>query len=130
MSNKQSEKNLLTAYEQQILASLYQSLDYAKCEDLPFAEILAAIQHLESLNKKRNQEAKASQSVKLTETQQRFMQWVELADSFGENAYFEFGMYKPFYRRTCDSLVQKGLVEYVSNTRETAVVKLVKSMAA
>lgn len=55
MSNKKSEKNLLTPYEQQILGSLYRSLDYAQCEDLPFAEILTAIQHLEGLNEKRNQ---------------------------------------------------------------------------
>ena len=64
--------------------------------------------------------------MKLTKTQQDFMRRVEEADSWGEHAYFEFGMYKSFYRRTCDSLVRKGLVQYVSSTWETAVVKLAK----
>jgi len=43
--------------------------------------------------------------MKLTKIQQKFMRWVEEADKYGEVAYFEFGMLKPFYRRTCSSEV-------------------------
>lgn len=64
--------------------------------------------------------------MKLTKIQKEFMRWVEEADQYGENAYFEFGMYKPFQRRTCDSLLKKGLIEQVDGRWDWARVRLVK----
>ena len=64
--------------------------------------------------------------MKLTKIQQKFMRWVEEADKYGEVAYFEFGMFKPFYRRTCDSLLKKGLIEQVEGGWDWARVRLVK----
>ena len=64
--------------------------------------------------------------MKLTETQQRFMQCVEHADKYGEEAYFSFGMVKHFYRRTCDSLIKKGLIKQVEGGWDWARVVLVK----
>jgi len=64
--------------------------------------------------------------MRLTNTQQEFMESVRHADKYDLVAYFEFGMYKGFYRRTCDSLVKKGLIEYVDSTWHSAWVRLVK----
>ena len=42
----------LTKYEQDILASLYQALDFMQCNDLPCDDVVAAIEAIE--NKQRS----------------------------------------------------------------------------
>ena len=64
--------------------------------------------------------------MKLSKAQQEFLEAVKFADKYGEVAYMEFGMFKPWNRRTADSLVKRGLIEYVDSVWEAAWFRLVK----
>jgi len=39
---------MISQYEKEMLTALYQSLDFMKCNDLPFNEVAAAISKIES----------------------------------------------------------------------------------
>lgn len=43
--------NPLTQYEREALTALYASLDFMQCNDLPTAEVLAAIEKIEAKTK-------------------------------------------------------------------------------
>lgn len=46
--NNEREKVMISQYEKEMLTALYRSLDFMKCNDLPFDEVVAAINKIES----------------------------------------------------------------------------------